>query len=405
MGQLDPTAFAHYWEDFMLEQDEKRDEITLERRKCLRAIGQARSSEGPVLIADIESVAGKLDLDVQTARQVVDEFVSRELFTRSGEAITARVRLFERWLKERGQQQIVLAGVELQAASQLLERRERLRVSYDEAERLVGSWGTYQGKVISADRLLHYLKQFDSLEDQRLVFKILGALQFIDDASMNAMFKSAFSQITESLKVADGAWNKGQIRLSFFGDSGKSPLAMARAFASANGIMRDSRGIVPPEDLEPLISNGVKDVIFVDDFVGSGDTISHALTTLKAQVPDAARVHFVVLAGASEGLDRVDTALRDAFGDRAGLHAMYTTPDASTVFSQNSGIFDSADEAADALQLVRRQGELLESRTPLGYDDVCALITFSTTIPNNAPPMLRKSSTGRVNFEALFPRP
>jgi hypothetical protein len=405
LGRIDSAAFAHYWEDFMLEQDEKRDEITLHRRRCLKAIGLAQRPGLPVQIDDVVTAAGKVSLDPVATIQEIDGLVSRGLFTRSGDTIVARVRLFERWLNERGEQQIVLAGAELEAPSQVAARREAFRVGYDEAEKLVGSWGAYGGRAISAEQLLQYLKQFETLEDQRLMFKTLGAVKFIDDAAMNQMFRTAWTDIGNVLKAADGTWKQSQIRLSYFGGPGKSSLASARAFAAANKLLKDSRGIVGPEALRDLVASGLKDIILVDDFVGTGESICDALPTLVEQVPDNVRVHVVVVAGMAAGIVKVDSALRDAFGDRVAFHPLLEVEEQSSVFGPETTVFSSAREAADALNLLKRFGELLLPNAPLGFGKTCSLVTFSTTIPNNAPPVLWKNSTGKFTFSALFPRP
>lgn len=404
LGRLDPTSFAHYWEDFMLEQDDKRDEITLQRRRCLKAIGAVQRPAVPMTSDEAVEAAVKMGLDSGSAHRVIDEFISRELFTRNGDSVVARVRLFERWLKERGPQQIVIAGAELEAEGRAEQHREQLRITFDDAVALTSRWGTYKGQEIRPDQLLDYLKQFDSLEDQRLVYKVLSAIRFLDDGSITKSLQAAWSRIVETLKTADGTWSQPQIRLSYISAPGKSSLTMARIFAGANKLLKDTRGIVGPESLRELATQGLKDVIIVDDFVGTGSTVCDALPVLAQQVPENVRLHFVAAAGTVAGFEVVDGALREHFGERANFYEMYQLPERAEVFGPDSSTFLTQIEATEALEVLRRVGSKLLPTSPLGFGDSCSLVVFSTTIPNNAPPVLWKESTGNFTFRPLFPR-
>ena len=405
MTRIDPTSFSHYWEDFLLDDDARRDEVTLNRRRCLLAFGLACRLGGSAPIESVIDAGAKVGMDATTTRREIDSLVRRRLVILEDGILQPRIRLFGLWIAGNGQTQMVLTSVELESARSAIDQREKLRVSLDEARKLIQGWGSFRGTTISAERLLCYLEQFGDVRSQRLIFQILVKLDFIGDAQEAELMREAFLHLQNNMRVRHGNWTRDQITISYTGSIGGSGLAMARSFAIVNGFLR-TKQIHKPELLRSECGNGVTDVVLVDDFVGSGTTLQSDLQDMAKSVADDQAVHIFLLAGMTAGVDRVADTAREVFGDsRVTIRCLHEIKSAPNPFDLEAGVFESADDAADARRIVEDFGRRLEPKIPLGYGGCCALVTFSRTIPNNAPPILWSGVSGKVfSFEPLFRR-
>ena len=406
LAELDSTSFSHYWEDFLLGDEERRNEVTVARRLCLLAYGAAINSAGTARVDDITRQAVTLGLAAQQAQDIVSEFVSRNILLRQAhrEVIEPRIELFGRWIKGRGQRDIVIALDEHKAARSSIVKRREYQVQLLETEQLVANWSTYNGKIISGERVLEYLRQFGDEYQQRLIYFLLKGLTFVGVAEENAYLSDAYRLLEQGMKEKHGRWQRNQIRISYTGSVGKSSLAMARSFARTNRFIA-KRDVVAPGKLRECRNDGVTDVVVVDDFCGSGDTLSADLEKFAPFVGAEQMLYLFVLAGTDQGIDRVEEEAARLFGQgNVKVRAMHSLRQEPDPFDERSKVFPSLTMAEDARYLVERFGKKLEPRIPLGYAEGCALIAFSRTIPNNAPPILWSSSSGGFQFFPLFPR-
>ena len=404
LSRIDSTSFSHYWEDFLLDEDARRDEVTLNRRRCLLAFGMACDSDCSATIESIVKAAAHVGMDASGTRRELEALLRRRLLALDNHTIKPRIRLFGRWIVTSGKQQIVLTSVELESAQTAIDEREKLRISQDEAHDLVRSWSSFRGVSISPERLIRYLEQFGDARNQRLIFRLLTKVLFIGDAQEAELMREAYSHLENNMRERHGTWKRNQITISYLGSLGGSGLAMARSFAIANGFLR-TKQIHKPELLSQEAKNGVTDVVLIDDFVGSGRTLQADLREMAKWTSDQA-VHIFLLAGMAKGVDRVSDAAGEVFGeDRVKIRCLHEIKGSPGPFDFPGGLFDSQDDATDAQRVVEEFGHKLEPKIPLGFGECCALVAFSRTIPNNAPPILWSRSRGNVfKFEPLFPR-
>jgi hypothetical protein len=160
--------------------------------------------------------------------------------------------------------------------------------------------------------------------------------------------------------------------------------------------------IVAHRDQDPIL-------VLVDDFAGTGETISKGLRKLIARPRIAAeldsllregRLALYLLFAFPEAVDR----LRKEF---AGLDVTAATvfDDQVRALSEHSGVFDSKDEIEFAAEVLLQYGRALYGQSPLGFGDLGALIVFHSSVPNNTLPIFW--SNGAVNgrpWKPLFPR-
>jgi len=292
----------------------------------------------------------------------------------------------------------------LASAEKVVAQRTSQRVRVSEADELAKRFGTYRGVTFSGTRILEYLEQFGDARNQRLVFGFLQKMHFISQADEHRMLEEAYSNLQQRLKRRHSSWTIGQIALSHVGGIDKSSLAVARTFKKANPRQLATKNISEPNELRKLADGTVTDVVVLDDFVGSGQTLIQQLEDFAPCLPEEMTVHIVVIAAMEDGLDTVSKAATGFFGDRFVLDCLCPIKNSPGPFDIASGFYETEQDAHDAEILLRSFGEQPEPRAPLGYGDCCTPLTFSGTIPNNAPPILWSSRSGDSGFSPLFPR-
>lgn len=404
LKSMDAVSFAHYWEDHVLESDSKRDEVTLKRRQCLLALGSAWTVSEAVTTEDVAREGSELGLSYTEAESELQQFKEREFLLEKHGAWMPRVDLFRRWICDHGQTQMVISAAELESVEALVRKRASLRVSNDEADAVAESLGSFRGRSISGDRVLEYLRQFGEASKQRLILKLLQQMISISNVDENRLLRQAFDAVTHRLKMRGGNWQQRQIALSYYGSSGKSSAAAARMFNTANGRKFEPRGVVDPTKLASLVDDDVTDIIIVDDFVGTGDSLISGFTSLRDLIPAAAQLHAFILAADPIGLERAAECAQEQFGDQCVVDCMQEVLGATSLFSVSGGVFDSEQDCIEAKALVTDFGSRLNPQAPLGYGGRCSLVKFPSAIPNNAPPILWRSAQHRFKFNALFER-
>ena len=136
-------------------------------------------------------------MDATTTRREIDSLVRRRLVILEDGMLQPRIRLFGLWIAGNGQTQMVLTSVELESARSAIDQREKLRVSLDEARKLIQGWGSFRGTTISAERLLCYLEQFGDVRSQRLIFQILVKAGFHWRCTRSRVDERGFSSSSE----------------------------------------------------------------------------------------------------------------------------------------------------------------------------------------------------------------
>ena len=406
LGDIDAIGFAHYWEDFVLGGDKIRDELARKRRLCLLAYGQAANVDGIAELAQILDTATDLGQPFEDTQGTIDEFVARRILIRGATRLTIepRVKLFGRWITGRGQEQIIFGIDEHDSVRRTIELRRASTVTLVEADALVEQWSLYNGKRISSERLIEYLRQFGDEYRQRLVYRLLKGVRFVGVADEHVLLRDAYEILLSDMKVRHGNWNVTQIAISYSGSPGKSSNAIGRRFTKVNRLTVD-HSFMSPRNVSAKAKDGITDVVIVDDFVGTGSTMSKELERLRRRIAPEQVLHLFFLAGMADGIKVVEKKALEVFGsDGVRVHALVAMPDYPWPFEETSRLFPSKEMAQEAHRVVKDIGHRLDPRNPFGYGRCCALIVFSETIPNNAPPILWGRSSGKFKFKPLFPR-
>ena len=403
-GGMDSASFSHYWDDLILEGGiERNDEIVLDRKRALLAFGLSNTPDQWASMDSVVREAREMGLDEGRTRGVLAEFDDRSFFVIDGNRVRSRIGLFGRWIAGAGQGQLMLTAHELRNAEKAIDSRKKYQVSYSEAKELVDGWSIYKTSAVSVERVLEYLGQFGEVYNQRLIFRLLQKLFFVGPAEERKLLRDAYRLFQAEMVGRHGRWNETQVRISYTGGAGQSGAQLARTFAMEVGLYR--KGLVKAPGELRREAEGVSDIVLVDDFVGSGESLSVGLRRFRECVAEGQVVHLYVVAGMTDGVARVSDTAEEVFGGEGArvtcIHPLRSGRPEDII----ADVFENDSEGTDAYHLILSYGERLEKRSPLGYGKCCSLITFSGNIPNNAPPVLwRRSTAEDFRFEPLFLR-
>jgi hypothetical protein len=336
----------------------------------------------------------------------LDEFVRRDVVVATSDhRYTARIPFFGMWLREWGPSKIgaQLGGGEV--AEELRKREDALRITATELAELTERWGTYRGVPVTGEDVRAWLDQFVGLEPQRLMFRILEGLTFYNGALINEKLAEAHAGVVRGTRERPGALSRSDVVVSYLDGAGKSGPDMAKRYRMVNDIAYDN--VLELAELEQVLESAPPaGVIFVDDFVATGQSIGAGVARLPSGVLEylrdsRIRTGFACVAGFEQGLKRITAAFKHV-GIRARVRAGDLLSERDQCFHEQSRFFSSARERLSAEAVARRIGEELDRRQPAGYGDMQAAVVFESSCPNNSLPILWASSANR--WRPLFPR-
>ena len=163
----------HFWEDGILEGGEQRaEEISIGRRQVLLALSRSlqRGRRDTETVID---AAGEYGLSQGDVRAYLQDFGRRGILIDDDGELQCRVRLFEHWLRDYGVREISAAFSDTDAMMQHRRRDQELYVTPEEIDNVLEGRGAYKNVTKTADDVRAWLVQFEGLEDQRLMFKVL----------------------------------------------------------------------------------------------------------------------------------------------------------------------------------------------------------------------------------------
>lgn len=409
------NVFAHFWDDGIFEKPEKVEERSLRRRKVLILIGEAlRESSRP----STENVVSRTSV-FNLGRDVIDEEL-RE-FARRGvlalhDGIRFSVRVFEDWLHERGVHEIVTTFADADAAAQRIEEEEEQRVRSDEIVELARKWGTYQGRPITEDHIRGWLEQFDQVDEQRLMFKVLQSVQFYGSAVVRRKLQEGHEIVQRELVrrgiiryvTGDKPTKRDDILVAYADAPGKSGSQYARWYADENRIyarmVQELRAVGSRIREQKVLA-----VVVVDDFIGTGMQAAGNLAELDADTREFLSrsripVLFLCVVGFSEAAERVEEEVRKA-GLDVSVHVVDPLDESARVFEPASRVFGDGVERQHAREVAEAYGRRLVPRDPLGFGGCQCAVVFESRCPNDSLPILWKDrDAGDGPWRALFRR-
>jgi len=244
--------------------------------------------------------------------------------------------------------------------------------------------GIIQYRNVTKGKIITWLIQFEE-SHQSIALKLLQSIRFYDAAKIHTYCRTLCTIIK-----SECGEHLNRTLFMGLGPAGKSGASMASNFRRANGmhIARYNRMFRFSTEITSLPREYNGNLVFLDDFIGSGSQAAASLLTIVSIAPPASSIFLLVIAGYQSAIDKICDEVKckvfpvDVLQDREKLFS-----DANTSFSQ-------AEKA-----ILKKYCEQTGSPHPYGYRDVGSLVIFPDSAPNNTPSILNYEGK---NWTPLF---
>jgi hypothetical protein len=395
--------FVHFWEDGIFGAEEERRRRELSRREYLTACAKTLRSTSELPQDRVQQIAVERGLETANVESLRAEFVSRGILReRDAQHLDVHVPFFQRWLETEGIYKLPPKGIAERFGQQIAATDESYRISDDEIKRLARRWKEFKfrGESVTRDAIESWLQQFELPLHRRLAFRLLERLRLVSDAEVYHGFQQLQRLVARDSRIQLKPGQKALTHMfvSALGGPGSSGEAFVYTYRQANNVSRSN--IVPASRLKERLASrdGVKTVVLVDDFIGSGGTAMKSIAAVADQVRDLPKRaslswYLFAVTGLPEGVDAVassDAALQ------LGLRVELAHPlsEASLPFSSGSSVFTEREDREQARRCVVEYGERIGAKWPLGFGGDAALVVFPDNCPNNAPAILWSDAGG-----------
>lgn len=409
--------FQHFWEDGIFEvSGELKEDRSVRRRQVLLAFAEVvRSSREPTQ-ANIAEAAAGTGLSSSTVAEELKDFERRQILVRNDRGeFDIKVSLFRRWLIEYGVRDIVTSLTDKQALVDRKARDEEARVKPEEIVEVAERFRFYRGREVTTDRIRTWLNQFETPEEQRLMFQVLKQMRYYDDALVREKLRNGHEGIVLPELARRGVVRKEKtgarkshdnILISHIGAAGKSGPSYVRLYWNSNGIFVERA--VDPEKLPNAIvdQEDVRAIVVVDDFIGTGRQAAGDLEPLLRGIAAAASgqeaiVIYLCVSGWAQAAERLERKVNTPGRPLTLVRIIDPLDSADLLFSGQSRAFADEAERVRAEEIASRYGASIQKRQPLGYGGLGVAIAFEYSCPNTTLPILWCE---KRKWMPLFPR-
>lgn len=257
--------------------------------------------------------------------------------------------------------------------------------------------------------VVQWLENFEKDEVDHMI-DLLRVFEYITFSEFMSRLNSLLFEIFKKYRVEE------RFLIYPYGKVGKSgtlvtyPLRNTKAYKSRESSAKKKLGLQKKDDYNVIshdyekisISDNIKYVIFLDDFVGSGDTFIKEFGKIKIQewlkkmqISKVFLLASIVMEGAVKNIQRRFPNVEVVADIRRKIRP--------TIFSAKF-LFSSIDKVTD---IVMKYGSTIpvnrppKQFTPLGYSDSESLVSFFHGTPNNTLPIFWGEGNG---WKPLFPR-
>nr|WP_319398779.1 ATP-binding protein [uncultured Carboxylicivirga sp.] len=404
------TDFSHFWKDGIKEKEE--ESISIHRRKVLLSIGQIikkGQKASKQMIIDKSIANGLTELQ---AEKTLAEFIQRNILFIEGNSYTFVVKFFEDWLISQGMERIITTFQEEQRIVLRQKYEEQLKVNHDELNKLTKSWNLYKGKEITTDIVRGWLEQFEGLENQRNMFKLLEHIKFYNNSEIREKMEDLFREVKKEIRrankeriIKESQRKRDDILISYLDQNpAKSGAEYSKLFVEANNIYKDNSTTIDKLEKKIIENRDLNALVFIDDFIGSGNTIIENIRELtdnyKNLIIERRLIVIIgVITGFQEGKHLIEKEIAD-IGIPIKIIILDPLDISNKAFNSESSIFSKPIERDKTKKICYDIGLKLEKNHPLGYDDCQAVLVFPNTCPNNSLPILwKKTKTWNPIFE------
>lgn len=242
---------------------------------------------------------------------------------------------------------------------------------------------------VSRSKMENWLNQFKA-EHRPIIKTLVQNFRYYTYQDIFDLLRQLYEKLTNELEI--------DCQTTWFIPTGivaKSGDAIAYFFRRNNGIPEES--FIRINDLSEIRVADRPTVVFLDDFIGSGQEALYVATEsaepIKSLFPDS-RFVFAAIVGFSEGISRLQEA------NIVEVCVVEEHDSSTKPFSPDTKIFTNPIDRENAEVVVREYCSALKPKTPLGYGSSQGLIGFFFGTPNNTLPIFWSSKN---QWEPLLP--
>lgn len=264
------------------------------------------------------------------------------------------------------------------------------------------------------DRLAQWLENVPDGADRRILFRLVGHLFFLAKQQFKALCRGAFNDVIMRwlldeenipLDAVDLAQRLEEaVRTTWFcpvTDSMNINSFLKTNYLEGNDVRGDWRSfesVANPEELSQHVQDaGIQRIVFLEDFVGTGDQMRSTIVWARSALP-ATPMMLCPLVCCPDG---ADTGLR--LQRRFHVHfapVLSLRPELFLLRGPQSGEPAIFADARDLIDRVRtRLGDW--NWEPFGHGSTGALFSSYSNCPDNTLPIIHESND---DWQALFPR-
>jgi hypothetical protein len=250
----------------------------------------------------------------------------------------------------------------------------------------------YRPQPVTFGSANRWIKQFKK-QDRKHVGFMLDKIIYLSEPNTRQILVEQNAALIKRLDAA-GLSSKKLVYVQV-DDAGSSSPVMLNMLRDAAGLQRlgcrfvDSRDSLGLNKATNEVGEGA--LIYVDDFVGTGNQFCNAIDFAVKSVVGTFSEFLLVPSICEEGIYKLAERGIEAFAGH--VHAKAERP-----LHDNSNLLES--DAKERLRLVCKG---ISPRMSLGYKDLATMVVLYRNAPNSVPALLR-GNQNQTPFAGIFPR-
>lgn len=409
------NSFQHFWEDGIVDTEERVEERTMLRRQVLIALAEVLKNRPAAPKSAILESAVKKGLTERDTEKELQDFARRQILIVKDDAFQCKVPLFSSWLQEKGIREIITRYVD---PSQMEKYKQEDAEAFIKSEEIINLLRSnefyYKGKSISDEKVRAWLNQFATNIDQRYMFRILQHLTFYNHSTIRHLLDEAHQMVrADSIRyIRQRERKRDDILVSYLDGPGKSGATYASLYAEQANIIKSNvierskiKNILLAIAKKSLLIEQSHSLVFIDDFIGTGESAGRYFRQLNSMCGDLLRtsklrVFFIALSGFEQGKQKIEETL-EGINLPVQVRVCDLLDEGDKCFSESTKIFPGSLERETAKNIAYKYGATLVPDHPLGFGGSQAIVAFEDSCPNNTLPIIWSDSH---NWIPLFKR-
>lgn len=251
----------------------------------------------------------------------------------------------------------------------------------------------YQPQHVSMASLGRWIKQLQNKEDQKLAWMLLDNVIYLSEHETKRILVHQNNALMENLRRAGLPSNK-LIYISTDDAASSSPMMLGML---RNAALLEQQGCKFLDGHDAMGINRITSklqegaIIYIDDFVGSGNQFTRARNFLMENVVGTFSEFLLVPSICEEGYAKLNEL-------GVTVHAGHIHAKAERPLHKHSHLMHG--EGRDRLIQICKE---IRPNTSLGYENLATMVVLYRNAPNSIPAILRGSDK-QEPFYGLFPR-